>query len=109
MIPDPDEQPRVYFSGDGERSTAGSNYGDWRPSQPQRPHGYDFEQRFKHQLQDLTTPEPDELLLREAHERELDALYPDWPEARRTRYPDEFLSWREEQSARQASDDPPAA
>ena len=42
----PPLHPHVYPTGDGERSTAGSNYGDWRPAQPHGPHGYDFEERF---------------------------------------------------------------
>jgi hypothetical protein len=48
MSNDPDSDPQVHptKSGDGERSTAGTNYGDWRPNHPQRPHGYDFEERF---------------------------------------------------------------
>lgn len=44
--------PDVYPTGDGERSTAGSNYGDWRPSHGPLPHGYDFESRFVPPAQD---------------------------------------------------------
>ena len=46
MKPQPDLHPHVYPTGDGERSTAGSNYGDWRPAVPHGPQGYDFESRF---------------------------------------------------------------
>lgn len=48
----PAEEPAVHPTGDGERSDAGTNYGDWRPSQPHGPHGYDFEDRFKPPAQD---------------------------------------------------------
>ena len=56
MSKDSDFHPHVYPTSDGERSTAGSNYGDWRPTQPQRPHGYDFEARFRQPGR--TAPEP---------------------------------------------------
>ena len=55
MSHDPSFHPHVYPTGDGERSTAGSNYGDWRPAQPPRPHGYDFEKRFRPQPGDRAT------------------------------------------------------
>ena len=60
--------PHVYPTGDGERSTAGSNYGDWRPAQPPRPHGYDFESRFAQPPADGMAPDPDYRRLREEHE-----------------------------------------
>lgn len=58
---DPKLNPHVYPTGDGERSTAGSNYGDWRPAQPHRPHGYDYESGFvPPRLDPDYRPAPDE-------------------------------------------------
>jgi hypothetical protein len=76
-------ETRVYATGDGgERSNAGSNYGDWRPAGPRRPHGYDFEARFTQP----SWPDADHQhyqRLRNEHARELDAHYAQW---RRERY-----------------------
>ncbi|HEY8880307.1 MAG TPA: hypothetical protein VIN03_22245 [Roseateles sp.] len=96
MNPAPDLHPHVYPTGDGERSTAGSNYGDWRPAQPPRPHGYDFESRFEQP--DWATLDPDYRRLRDEHERELDAHYPHWLQTRYKRFADEFGRWREEKA-----------
>lgn len=96
----PNFHPHVYPTGDGERSTAGSNYGDWRTAQPPRPHGYDFESRFEPSL------DPDYRRLREEHERELDAHYPHWREMRYQRFSDDFGRWREERGSSAARDEP---
>lgn len=97
MNPAPDLHPHVYPTGDGERSTAGSNYGDWRPAQPPRPHGYDFESRFERP--DWVSLDPDFRRLRDEHERDLDAHYPHWLQARYRRFADEFGRWREQRAA----------
>ncbi|MDR7297787.1 hypothetical protein J2X16_003136 [Pelomonas aquatica] len=97
--------PHVYPTGDGERSTAGSNYGDWRPAHPQRPHGYDFEARFRQQPADWTT-DPDYRRLRGEHERDLDAHYPHWREARYQRFSEEFGRWREQRAGSEAPSQP---
>lgn len=103
MSTDPDFHPRVYATGDGERSTAGSNYGDWRPAQPPRPHGYDFESRFVNEPPPgWAALEADYRRLRDEHERDLDAHYPHWLEQRRQRFSDDFARWREEQRAKAA-------
>ena len=99
MSNDPNFHPRVYDTGDGERSTAGSNYGDWRPVRPHGPHGYDFEARFR---PDWATLDPDYRRLRDEHERELDAHYPHWLQTRYQRFSDDFGRWREARS--QAAD-----
>lgn len=52
MKPAAELHPDVYATGDGERSSAGSNYGDWRPAHGPLPHGYDFESRFVAPAQD---------------------------------------------------------
>jgi hypothetical protein len=52
MNPPDHTAPQVEPTGDGERSTAGSNYGDWRPLGRRPPHGYDFEKRFVPPSQD---------------------------------------------------------
>jgi hypothetical protein len=88
----PNYHPRVYATGDGERSTAGSNYGDWRPAQPSKPHGYDFDSRFE--PPDPALADPDYRRLRDEHARELDAHYPHWLEARYRRFSDDFGRWR---------------
>jgi hypothetical protein len=95
MSQHPQLHPHVYPTGDGERSTAGSNYGDWRPAQPHGPHGYDFESRFPPPELD-----PDFRRLRDEHERELDAHYPHWRAARYRRFADDFERWREQRAAR---------
>jgi hypothetical protein len=69
MQPGPALRPDVFPTGDGERSSAGSNDGDWRPAQPPAPHGYDFEKRFVPPALD-----PDFKPLRDEPERDLDAL-----------------------------------
>lgn len=102
MNPSPDFHPRVYPTGDGERSTAGSNYGDWRPATPPRPHGYDFEARFAHGPGDGPPRDPDEAhyrRLRDEHARELDAHYPHWRQQRYQRFADDFGRWREQRDA----------
>jgi hypothetical protein len=93
MNPGRNFHPQVLDTGDGERSTAGSNYGDWRPLRPHGPHGYDFEARFRDGVK-----APDDLYrqLREDHGRELDARYPDW---RYQRFSEDFQRWREERAA----------
>lgn len=68
MPPGPALRPDVFPTGDGERSSAGSNDGDWRPAQPPAPHGYDFEKRFVPPALD-----PDFKPLRDEPERDLDA------------------------------------
>jgi hypothetical protein len=98
MSNDPSFHPHVYPTGDGERSTAGSNYGDWRPAQPPRPHGYDFEARFQQRPADWTL-DPDYRRLRDEHERELDAHYPHWREARYQRFSEDFGRWREQRGS----------
>jgi len=109
----PDFHPHVYPTGDGERSTAGSNYGDWRPATPPRPHGYVFEARFAHG-QGLA-PHPDDAdyrRLRDEHARELAAHYPHWRQQRYQRFADDFGRWREQHSASaaaQATDAAPGA
>ncbi|KQW52038.1 MULTISPECIES: hypothetical protein [unclassified Roseateles] len=91
MTHDPDQRlPHVYPDVDGERSTAGSNYGDWRPEQPRGPHGYDFEARFTPPEQD-----PDFARLRAEYERELDARHPNWRDDPHHRFADDFGRWRE--------------
>lgn len=90
--------PRVYSTGDGERSTAGSNYGDWRPDHPSPPHGYDFEQRFDQGPTEWAALDPDYRRLRDEHERELDAHYPHWVEMRRKHFNEDFNQWRKERS-----------
>lgn len=52
MKPVDSSPAHVEPTGDGERSTAGSNYGDWRPLGPRPPRGYDFEKRFVPPAQD---------------------------------------------------------
>lgn len=98
MSLDPRSEPRVYRTLDGERSTAGTNYGDWRPAHPPRPHGYDFESRFEHPAGPAPL-DPDYRRLRDEHERELDEHYPHWLEMRYRRFSEEFGRWREERSA----------
>lgn len=93
----PDFHPHVYPTGDGERSTAGSNYGDWRPATPPRPHGYDFEARFAHG--EGLPHDPDYQRLRDEHARELDAHYPHWRQQRYQRFADDFGRWREQRNA----------
>lgn len=100
MSNDPNFHPRVYSTGDGERSTAGSDYGDWRPAHPPRPHGYDFESRFTGRQNEWAQLDPDYRRLRDEHERELDAHYPHWLQKRYERFADEFGRWREERDAR---------
>ena len=105
MSNDSDFHPHVYGTGDGERSTAGSNYGDWRPASPPRPHGYDFEERFIHPApDDRMRLDPDYRRLRDEHERELDAHYPHWLRTRYERFSDEFGRWREERNGREGRD-----
>ena len=95
MSNDPDFHPRVYATGDGERSTAGSNYGDWRPAQPQRPHGYDFEARF----QRAGGATPDAV----AHD-------PRWQQTRYKRFTDDFGQRREPRGVTQTDiENDPAA
>lgn len=109
MSNDPNFHPHVYPTGDGERSTAGSNYGDWRPAQPPRPHGYDFEKRFTDPSPDWAAVDPDYCRLREEHERELDAHYPYWLEQRRQRFSDDFGRWRAERDGKSAHYEPGTA
>jgi hypothetical protein len=109
MSNDTDFHPHVYPTGDGERSTAGSNYGDWRPAQPPRPHGYDFDQRFANLPHDRVTLDPDYRRLREEHERELDAHYPAWLQARYERFSDDFGRWRQERGSTAARYEPGTA
>ncbi|MGQ3051516.1 MAG: hypothetical protein ACT6S0_07015 [Roseateles sp.] len=87
-------RPHVYPDVDGERSTAGSNYGDWRPEQPRGPHGYDFEARFTPPEQD-----PDFDRLRAEYESELDARHPSWRDEPQRRLADDFGRWRELRAA----------
>ena len=81
MSHDPNFHPHVYPTGDGERSTAGSNYGDWRPAQPQRPHRNDFEARFQRTGRAI----PDTV-----------ARDPDGLQTRYKRFTDDFGRWREQ-------------
>ncbi len=101
MSIDPNSAPLVYPTLDGERSTAGTNYGDWRPAHPPRPHGYDFESRFQPAAGPAAL-DPDYRRLRDEHERELDEHYPHWLEMRYRRFSEEFDRWREERGARAA-------
>lgn len=80
----PPVQPPVWPTGDGERSSAGSNYGDWRPASPAQPHGFDFEARY----------EPDYQRLRDEHAQALDAHYPHWQATRGPGFPQDFERWR---------------
>ena len=82
MFQQPPETRVFRTEDDGERSNAGSNYGDWRPATPRRPHGYDFEAGF-------TQPQPHDAdhrhyqRLRSEHARELDAHYAQWRQQQR--------------------------
>jgi hypothetical protein len=97
MSNDPNFHPRVYSTGEGQRSTAGSSYGDWRPTGPQRPHGFDFEKRFlQPHSDDRVLLDPDYRRLRDEHERELDAHYPHWLRTRYERFAEDFGRWREQ-------------
>lgn len=90
----PGAPPEIYATGDGWRSTAGSNYGDWRPAQPPQPHGYDFEKRFE-PAGGGPAHDPDYQRLRAEHERELDEHYGDWLKQRYERFSDDFGRWRD--------------
>lgn len=109
MSNDPHLHPRVIPTGDGARSTAGSDYGDWRPARPHGPHGYDFEKRFDPRSPDTPLLDPDYRRLRDEHERELDAHYPRWREMRYRRFADEFDRWRQERLDKVKPDDPGTA
>ena len=103
MSHDPNYHPHVYPTGDGERSTAGSNYGDWRPADGPKPHGYDFEARFSHPPH---WQDPDFQRLRAEHARDVDERYPQWRQERYQRLSEDFN--RQERSAGAAASGPDA-
>lgn len=78
---------------DGARSTAGSNYGDWRPNHPQRPHGVDYD------AGPVPAPDfdPEFAQLRNEHMRDLDHHYDHWRQQRYERFKQDFGTWREQQ------------
>lgn len=102
---------RVYETSehDGARSTAGTNYGDWRPNHPPRPHGYDFDARRGPALSRGPAFDPDYAQLRNEYMRDLDHHYDHWREQRHQRFKEDFGTWREQQRVqerREASEQP---
>jgi hypothetical protein len=78
---------------DGTRSTAGSNYGDWRPNHAPRPHGVDYD------AGPVPAPDfdPEFAQLRNEHMRDLDHHYDHWRRQRFEQFKQDFGTWREQQ------------
>ena len=89
---------------DGYRSTAGSNYGDWRPNHPPRPHGYDFDARRDAELGRGPDFDPHYAQLRNEHMRDMDNHYDQWRAERHEQFKADFGTWREQQRAKERRD-----